>query len=249
MNRQAILTLEGITKTFPLPDSPAFSRQKFYALDEVSFTLQKNDFIVLGGANGSGKSLLMAIIADLIKPSKGKIYRNGSIGLVFQNPDTQILGETPLEDVSIGPKNLGIPKKQLYPLCIQTLGQVGLQEKAHFPATSLSGGEKRRLATAGILAMNKDIIIFDEPFANLDYPGVQQTNALFAQLYQEGKTLLVLTHEIEKCLGMATGFMVLYKGKLVFNGSPEEGLNQNLETWAIRNPLQQYGSLQDLIWR
>ena len=100
--------------------------------------------------------------------------------------------------------------------------QVGLAEKAHFPARSLSGGEKRRLATAGILALERDLIIFDEPFANLDYPGVQQVNKLLLQLHQEGKTIVVLTHELEKCLGLATRFMVLYRGQLVFDGSPQE---------------------------
>lgn len=247
-NQEPVLLLEGITKKFPLCADSNGGKSYFYALNDVNLSLNKNDFVVLGGANGSGKSLLMTIIAGLVKPSAGKIRRKSSVGLVFQNPDLQILGETPWEDVLIGPKNKGLKGEQLHALGKKSLEQVGLAEKAHFPARSLSGGEKRRLATAGILALERDLIIFDEPFANLDYPGVQQVNKLLLQLHQEGKTIVVLTHELEKCLGLATRFMVLYRGQLVFDGSPQEGLQQNLESWAIRNPLRQYRTLEDLLW-
>lgn len=251
-NQEPILLLEGITKKFPLlnplSNDTKESKSYFHALKDISFSLNKNDFVVLGGANGSGKSLLMTIIAGLIKPSTGKITRKSSIGLVFQNPDLQILGETPWEDVLIGPKNKGIKGERLHSLGKEALEKVGLTEKAHFPSRSLSGGEKRRLATAGILALERDILIFDEPFANLDYPGVQQINQLLVQLHEQGKTIVVLTHELEKCLGLATRFMVLYHGNLVFDGSPEKGLEQNLESWAIRNPLRQYSTLEDLVW-
>lgn len=247
-NQEPVLLLEGITKKFPLCTDSNEAKSYFYALNDVNLSLKKNDFVVLGGANGSGKSLLMTIIAGLVKPSAGKIRKNSSVGLVFQNPDVQILGETPWEDVLIGPKNKGLKGEQLHSLGKKALEQVGLAEKAHFPARSLSGGEKRRLATAGILALERELIIFDEPFANLDYPGVQHINKLLVQLHQEGKTIVVLTHELEKCLGLATRFMVLYRGQLVFDGRPQEGLQQNLESWAIRNPLRQYRTLEDLLW-
>ena len=252
LNQEPILLLEGISKKFPLSGSLSSdtkeSKSYFHALNDISFTLNKNDFVVLGGANGSGKSLLMTIIAGLVKPSSGKVTRKSAVGLVFQNPDLQILGETPWEDVLIGPKNKGLKGEHLHSLGTEALERVGLTEKASFPSRSLSGGEKRRLATAGILALERDIIIFDEPFANLDYPGVQQINRLLSQLHEEGKTIVVLTHELEKCLGLATRFMVLYHGNLVFDGSPEDGLKQNLESWAIRNPLRQYCTLEDLLW-
>lgn len=246
--QEPILSLEGVTKRFPLSSNANEDKTYFYALKDITFSLNKNDFVVLGGANGSGKSLLMTIIAGLVKQSTGKVTRKSSIGLVFQNPDLQILGETPWEDVLIGPKNKGIKGEQLNALGKEALQKVGLSEKAHFPSRSLSGGEKRRLATAGILALERDIIIFDEPYANLDYPGVQQVNSLLKQLHQAGKTLVVLTHELEKCLALATRFIVLYHGQLVFDDSPQEGLQQNLESWAIRNPLRQYKALEDLVW-
>lgn len=245
MDQRCILALEGVTKRFPL----AHGHNKFfYALDNVSLTIHRNDFMVLGGANGSGKSLLMTIMAGLVKPTSGRVSRTGPVGLVFQNPDTQILGETPWEDVSVGPRNLGIKEPELSTKIQHSLEAVDLSHKAHFPARNLSGGEKRRLSTAGIIAMDRQLIIFDEPFANLDYPGVRRTTSLLAQLHQEGKTIVVLTHEIEKCLALANRFMVLYKGCLVFDGLPQEGLSQNLEDWGIRNPLGHYNSLQDLVW-
>ena len=245
MDQQCILALDKITKRFPLTDS---HNKYFYALDNVSLTIHRNDFVVLGGANGSGKSLLMTIMAGLVKPSSGKVSRTSPVGLIFQNPDTQILGETPWEDVSIGPKNLGIKEPELSAIIRHSLEAVDLHHKAHFPARNLSGGEKRRLATAGIRAMDRQLIIFDEPFANLDYPSVRRTTSLLAQLHQEGKTIVVLTHEIEKCLALANRFMVLHNGRLVFDGLPQDGLTQNLEDWGIRNPLNHYSSLQDLLW-
>lgn len=245
MTQHHILVLEGVTKRFPLADG---HNKYFYALDNVSLTIQRNDFVVLGGANGSGKSLLMTIMAGLVKPSSGRISSTCPVGLVFQNPDTQILGETPWEDVSIGPRNLGIKEPELSQRIISSLEAVDLDSKAHFPARNLSGGEKRRLTTAGIIAMDRQLIIFDEPFANLDYPGVRRTVSLLRQLHQEGKTILLLTHEIEKCLALANRFMVLYNGHLVFDGLPQEGLVQNLDDWGIRNPLGQYNSLRDLVW-
>ena len=245
---EQVLLLEGIVKRFPLPGDSGRAGEFFYALDGIDLCLDRGDFVVLGGANGSGKSLLMAIIAGLVKPSSGKVVRKASVGLVFQNPDLQILGETPWEDVLIGPKNQGVRGDELEETGRRALERVGLEEKAHFPSRSLSGGEKRRLAAAGILAMERDLIIFDEPFANLDYPGVRQTNALLSQLHREGRTVVVLTHELEKCLALATRFMVLHRGRLVFDGSPQDGLRKDLGSWAIRNPLGQYRALEDLVW-
>ena len=99
-----------------------------------------------------------------------------------------------------------------------------------------------------MIAMNLPVIILDEPFANLDYVGVKQVNALIKDLKAEGKTVVILTHEIEKCLALADKFVVLFRGQKVFEGSPTEGLKTNLEDWNIRNPLTAYSSLKDLVW-
>ena len=239
---QIALELVHITKSFHIQNS------MFTALNDISFAIQQNTSTVIGGANGSGKSLLMSIIAGLEVPDSGKVLVNGRVGLVFQDADAQILGETPREDISFGPINQRLTKAQTAEKVSAALRETGLEEKADFPARFLSGGEKRRLAAAGILAMDAPIIIFDEPYANLDYVGVKQVNTLIRRLHAAGHTTIILTHELEKCLGLANRFMVLYHGNIMFDGVPQDGIKQPLEKWCIRNPLTAYTKIEDLVW-
>ena len=241
---QTQIKIEGLCKSF----GP--SKNKVKALDNINLEIFRNDCLVIGGENGSGKSLLMSIIAGLDKADSGsvKIEGNSRVGLVFQEAETQILGETPREDIAFGPKNLGWKKEKIDDAVKQVLEKTGLSDKADSPARFLSGGEKRRLAIACMLAMDLPIIILDEPYANLDYSGVKQVNALIRQLKSEGKTLIILTHEIEKCLGLANRFVVLFRGQKVFDASPQEGLKKNLEEWNIRNPFVSYSRPEDLVW-
>ena len=239
MNKIAI---DGITKIY------ATSEGNKTALNNVSFQIDEGSVTVIGGENGSGKSVLMNIIAGLEKPTSGKIHSFAEAGLVFQEADTQILGETPREDISFGPKNQKKSKIQVEQAVENSLEQVGLAKKADYPARFLSGGEKRRLAVACMLAMELPVIIFDEPYANLDYGGVKQVNALVKRLHEQKKTVIILTHELEKCLGLADKFVVLFRGDKVFDGTAQEGLLQNLEQWNIRNPLNAYSKVEDLVW-
>ncbi|MCR5290965.1 MAG: energy-coupling factor ABC transporter ATP-binding protein [Treponema sp.] len=240
----ATLTVQDITKSF----------NTCTALDSVSFSIQAGQTVLIGGANGSGKSVLMSIIAGLTKPSSGTVTitdvhgNKAQAGLVFQDADAQILGETPLEDVSYGPINAGVSKKDALLTAHTVLEQCGLGQKKTFPARFLSGGEKRRLAVAGILALDRPLIIFDEPYANLDYEGVKQVNSLIALLQRQQRTIVILTHELEKSMALCSQFIVLYKGKKVFDGTPQEGLKQKLTDWSIRNPLTTYTSWEDLVW-
>lgn len=243
---ESAVKLEHVSKYFA---STSPDGKKTPALLDISFSIKKGSVTLVGGANGSGKSVLMLLISSLMKPSEGKIITSSKPGLVFQDAATQILGDTAREDVAVGPKNLKINKKEIPAMVENALKSVALLEKADYPAEFLSGGEKRRLAVASILAMNRDIIIFDEPYANLDYPGVVDVNKLISALHNEGKTVILLTHELEKCLGLADHFLILQKGKLVFDGSAEEALKLPLEQWAIRNPLTKYESVKDLVWK
>ncbi len=218
------------------------------ALDNVSFEINEGSCTVIGGENGSGKSVLMSIIAGLSEYDSGTVSCSGRVGLVFQEAETQILGETPAEDVAFGPKNLGWKRERVAAAVESALERTGLSDKADFPARFLSGGEKRRLAVACMLAMELPVIILDEPYANLDYGGVKQVNMLVRSLKKEGKTVIILTHEIEKCLGLSDHFIVLFRGEKVFDGTPAEGLLQNLESWNIRNPLVSYTAVEDLQW-
>ena len=236
------LTLTNISKSFLIPSG------KKVALDNVSLTVQEGECAVIAGENGSGKSVLMSIAAGLMKSDSGKVECLGRPGLVFQEAETQILGETPAEDIAFGPKNLGWKKEEIDAAVKQALEETGLTDKADFPARFLSGGEKRRLAVACMLAMKLPVIILDEPYANLDYSGVKQVNALIKKLKADGKTVIILTHELEKCLALADHFIVLFRGKKVFDGTPADGLKQNLEKWNIRNPLVSYKNAGDLVW-
>ena len=217
-------------------------------LKNVSFELEEGTFTVIGGENGSGKSLLMSIIAGLENADSGTIESFGRAGLVFQEAETQILGETPEEDIAFGPKNLGWSRERVKAAVADALEKTGLTAKKDFPARFLSGGEKRRLAVACMLAMDLPLIILDEPYANLDFGGVRQVNALLRDLKAQKKTIILLTHEIEKCLALADRFIVLFRGQKVFDGAPEEIVGTDVEQWNIRNPFNSYKSVADLIW-
>ena len=236
--------LEHVSKRFLTGTDSKYSA----AITDISFEISKGSLTIVGGANGSGKSVLMNLISGLLKPSEGKLFVSSKPGLVFQEASTQILGDTPREDVAVGPKNLRMKGKEIPQIVEESLKSVKLLEKADYPAEFLSGGEKRRLAVAAILAMKRDIIIFDEPYANLDYPAVVDVNRLLVQLHESGKTVILLTHELEKCLALADHFLILQKGRLVFDGSPDEALKLPLEQWSIRNPLARYESVKDLLW-
>ena len=219
-----------------------------YALQNVSFEIPDGTCTVIGGENGSGKSVLMSIIAGLEEADSGTIENSCRAGLVFQEAETQILGETPREDIAFGPKNLGFTKEQTEQAVIDALQKTGLTSKADFPARFLSGGEKRRLAVACMIAMNLPVIILDEPYANLDFTGVKQVNSLVKSLKEQGRTVIILTHEMEKCLALAEKFIVLFRGKKVFDGTPEEIVKLDLEKWNIKNPFANYSAIKDLVW-
>ncbi len=242
-----MIEVSRLTRRFPGSERPA--------LENVSFRINEGECVVVSGANGSGKSVLMSLIAGLDRPSSGQVFLGDGIGssprvgLVFQDADSQILGDTPLEDAAYGPGNLGLSRNEARRTAREALERVGLRDKELHPARALSGGEKRRLAVAGILAMDARIIVFDEPYANLDWPGVLQVNDIVRDLKKRGKTLLILTHELEKVLALSDRLMVLFRGSLVFDGTPAQALSEApLEGWGIRNPLGSYKTVEDLHW-
>ena len=246
--RYELLKLSDVTKSFIGAEQPV--------LNGISFSVCGGDCIVVSGPNGSGKTVLMTLIAGLETPSAGSIVRSRKdggelrIGLVFQEADAQILGDTVEEDALFGMRDSKLPKEVIAQRLEAVLTQLGLYEKRRSPARSLSGGEKRRLAVAGILMMEADLIIFDEPFANLDYAGVVQVTAMIEQLQCDGKTVMVLTHELEKVLALANRLIILHKGNLVYNAEPEPALHSGiLEQYGIRNPLCSYRVFADLVWR
>lgn len=230
------------------------------ALKDINLEIIEGTCILIAGSNGSGKTLLMKTLVGLVEPSEGLILYRGqplkevitqvrqSVGLVFQDADAQIIGETVADDVAFGPKNKGVRGRVLSDQVDEILRRLELYTKKDVPPRRLSGGEKRRLAVAGILAMGGTTVIMDEPFANLDYPGVVQVLQLIHQLKKEKKTILVLTHELEKVLGLADRLVILHRGSICDDGEPELVLNRLKPEYGIRDPRQHYDSVEDCTW-
>jgi biotin transport system ATP-binding protein len=171
-----------------------------------------------------------------------------SVGMVFQDADSQIVGETVAEDVAFGPKNLRLPKQDVQERVDWALAAMGLAEKRDFPPRRLSGGEQRRLAVAGLLAMGCEAIIMDEPFATLAWPGVVQVLEVIRQMKAEGKTLVILTHELEKTLAFADRLVILDKGVIRDAGRSEEVLDRLDPAYGVRDPRRSYGTVADCTW-
>jgi biotin transport system ATP-binding protein len=202
----------------------------------------------------------MKIIAGLMDPSEGEVLFRGqplakavdslrsSLGLVFQDADAQILGETVAEDTAFGPRNLGLSREQVAERVGAALKALAIEDKRDFPPRRLSGGEKRRLAVAGVIAMGCGAVIMDEPFANLDWPGVIHVLEIVRDLKAAGKTLIILTHELEKVLAFVDRLAILHQGILREDGTPEEVLLRLKPEYGVRNPLHGYKIVGDCTW-
>ena len=218
-----------------------------HALKGIDLTISDGEFLLICGPNGSGKTTLIRIISGLLKPTAGSVYINGSdpiqasrevrrlVGMVFQDPDNQIVGETVREDVAFGPENLGIPEEEIEKRVDWVLEFMKLRDLSDKPCYLLSGGEKRRLAIAGILAMQPQIILFDEPFSYLDYFGIREVLKHMVQLHREGHTLVVTTHDVEKVMAHVDRVAIIHNGEVKAAGLPEE-LVFKLSRFGVRPP-------------
>ena len=251
---KTLFSVRGLRKVFP---SGGKDRE---VLSAVDLDIYEGECLLIAGANGSGKTLLMRILAGLIEATEGEISFRGqklgncektlrrSVGLVFQDADTQILGETVEEDIRFGPENLKLPEKEIESRLEETLVKLELAPKRDFTARRLSGGEKRRLAVAGVLAMGCEAIIMDEPFANLDWPGVIQVLKIIRDLKKNGNTVVILTHELEKTLAFADRLVILAGGKIRAQGACEAVLDRLEPAWGVRDPRKVYRRVEDCIW-
>lgn len=218
-----------------------------HALKGIDLTISEGEFLLICGPNGSGKTTLIRLISGLLKPTAGSIHVNGLdpihdsrevrrlVGMVFQDPDSQIVGETVIEDVAFGPENLGLPVEEITERVDWALRVMGLKELSEKPCYLLSGGEKRRLAIAGALAMRPRVILFDEPFSNIDFPGIRETLKQMLFLHRQGHTLLVTTHDVEKVIAHVDRIAIIHDGELKMAGPPEE-LMLKLSQFGIRPP-------------
>ena len=171
-----------------------------------------------------------------------------SVGLVFQDADVQILGETVEEDIRFGPENLKLGENEIKERLEKSLVMLDLESKRDYSSRHLSGGEKRRLAVAGILAMGCEAVIMDEPFANLDWPGVIQVLQILGDLKKSGRTVIILTHELEKVLAFADRLVILSGGKIRDDGTGGEVLDRLNPEWGVRDPRKTYKTPEDCTW-
>jgi biotin transport system ATP-binding protein len=249
---------------------PGTGEIPFRALSGIDLDIYEGECLIIAGSNGSGKTLLMRIISGLLEPTSGGVWYRGhplqevlrrgvskntgaenfraALGIVFQDADSQIIGETVEEDVAFGPENLKLSREEVTERVERSLAAMGLLEKREMPPRNLSGGEKRRLAVAGVLAMGCSAVIMDEPFANLDWPGVVQTLAVIRELKASGKTLIILTHELEKALAFAGRLIILHKGEIRCDASPQKALELLDPAWGVRDPRGSYASAEDCSW-
>lgn len=216
-------------------------------LCEINLCIDAGEFVIIAGANGSGKSTLLRHLNGLLHPSQGAVYLDGHkvtrgwrqarqmVGFVFQDADCQIVGETVRDDVAFGPRNLSLPILQIQQRTDQALQAVGLAHLADQHPQTLSGGEKRRLAIAGALAMRPRILVCDEPFANLDYPGLRQVLTHITRLHHQGITIVLASHDIENVIAHASRLVIMQAGRIVRDDHPQHLMGE-LETYSVRQP-------------
>jgi biotin transport system ATP-binding protein len=257
-NSEGILfSVRGLRKVFP---NGSKETAGYEVLSGIDLDIYERECLLIAGANGSGKTLFMKILAALMEPTGGELFFRGialkksiallrrSVGLVYQDADVQIIGETAEEDIRFGPENLELPLNEVDKRLEESLIALDLVPKRDFSARHLSGGEKRRLAVAGILAMGCEAVIMDEPFANLDWPGVIQVLRIISNLKKNKKTVIILTHELEKVLAVADRLVILAGGKIRDEGEPEAVLNRLEQAWGVRDPRRAYENAGDCTW-
>ena len=220
-------------------DSPLVKEQAIPALDGVSLEIKAGEYIAVLGHNGSGKSTFAKLLNLILTPTEGKIYIDGvditaddfteddvfsvraKIGMVFQNPDNQLVATVVEEDVAFGPENLGLPREEIRARVDDALRVVGMTEYAHHAPHKLSGGQKQRVAIAGIIAMKPRVIIFDESTAMLDPQGRQDVLKIMEALNkEEGITVLNITHYMDEA-ARADRVVVINDGKVLFDDTPK----------------------------
>ncbi len=213
----------------------------------IDLIVRKGEFVVVAGANGSGKTTFLRHLNALLLPHDGRVVVDGvatvddplharrTVGMVFQDADSQIVGETVYDDVAFGPENLGMDRDRIHRRVTAALAAVNLTGFADQRPHLLSGGEKRRVAVAGILAMQSKVLVFDEPFSNLDYPGVRQVLEQMIALHHSGHTILVTTHDLEKVLAHTDRLVVISAGAVVRDGAPRETV-KGIDAFGVREP-------------
>lgn len=229
------ISLENVSYTYQ--SGTPFERR---ALFDMTVTIKDGSYTAFIGHTGSGKSTIMQLLNGLYLPTSGQVKVDDTIinsqsknkeikpirkkvGLVFQFPESQLFAETVLEDIAFGPQNFGVSKEEAEQRALESLRLVGLSDELRDQNPfDLSGGQMRRVAIAGILAMQPDILVLDEPTAGLDPQGRKELMSLFKQLHLSGITIVLVTHLMDDVADYATAVNVMEKGRLVLSGTPKD---------------------------
>ncbi len=210
------------------------------AVDNVSLDVKQGDFVAILGHNGSGKSTFAKHINAILNPTEGTVWVDGmntreeaeiwkirqTAGMVFQNPDNQIIGQVVEEDVGFGPENIGVPTEEIWQRVEESLRAVGMYEFRKYSPNKLSGGQKQRVSIAGVLAMHPKCIVLDEPTAMLDPSGRKEVIRAVRGLNQvEGVTVILITHYMEEIIH-ADKVFVMDQGKVAMEGTPRKIFSQ-----------------------
>ena len=220
------------------------------ALKDINLEILDGQFIGIIGHTGSGKSTLTQLLNGLLKATSGNIYVDGKdiydedynmrdlrnkVGLVFQYPDHQLFETTNFEDVCFGPKNQGLDRKEIELRAFEALRNVGFPEELYYqPPFDLSGGQKRRVAIAGVLAMKPDVLILEEPTAGLDPAGRDEILGLVARMHKElGITIILVSHSMEDVAKYVDRLIVMNQGEVMYDGAPKEVFPHYKELEAV----------------
>ena len=232
MNTEKLISFEHVSFSYSEEDTDAL----IYALKDVDLTVDNGEFIVILGHNGSGKSTLAKLSNSIYLPTKGKVFVRGmdtavaenefpirkTVGVVFQNPDNQIVASIVEEDVAFGPENLGVPPAEIRRRVDEALKAVDMYDYRLHETHRLSGGQKQRVAIAGMLAMQPDCLVLDEPTAMLDPKGRQEVMRIVRRLNRErGMAVVFITHFMEEAV-CADRVVIVNDARIAANGTPED---------------------------
>lgn len=222
-----IIRVENLSYTYP---------DGTKALKDISLDIKKGEKVAIMGANGSGKSTFFFHLNGVIKNKSGKIYVDGEIlnfskerlievrkkvGIIFQNPDDQLFASSIRQEISFGPLNLGLCQEVVKKRVDDVIERFSLKEIENKPTHFLSGGQKKKVAVADIMVMEPEIIIFDEPAAALDPKHIKMLDRIMNELSDEGKTILVSTHDVDRALKWADRVVLFKDGEIIGDGSPQ----------------------------
>ena len=235
MDSDLIIQIKNVSYAY-LDDGDPTTEEKL-ALDNVSFDVKRGEFVAIVGSNGSGKSTIAKHMNALLLPTSGSVLVDGmdtkeasetapweirrKVGMVFQNPDNQLVSSVVEDDVAFGPENIGVPSEEIRRRVDEALRLVDMYEHRKKGPHLLSGGQKQRIAIAGVIAMDPECVVFDEPTAMLDPKGRREIMEIIERLHSQGRTVILITHFMEEAAA-ADRIIVMGNGKLLVDAPPAD---------------------------